>query len=271
MAYRRLTKAQQKNRNRILAWLDGQPFRENSRDHNPQVPNLSIKRVLDEYIPPDVTGAGQFFTPLEAAKAVILMDNAFHPQPGDLILDPCAGIGHLLYPLQQWSGRVHMDTFELEDECVRIGQRLFPWANWHCQIPFSVMDSIKGRYDYVICNPPFGIQRGMSAGDRMCEGRCHRSEHIFLELCIRALKPKGQAIILAPYNYLTRLPKAAKPWLNANAVLEHSWGPLPGEFALTKMRIHAWYFSRLDTACFHQRTGGRHANGTMTKTETGQG
>ncbi len=47
----KLTKAQRKNNERIAAWLEGRPFRENSRDRSPGVPDLPIERVLDEYVP----------------------------------------------------------------------------------------------------------------------------------------------------------------------------------------------------------------------------
>lgn len=45
MAYRRLTKRQRKNRDRVQAWLAGEPFRENGRA-KPAVPDLSIVDVV---------------------------------------------------------------------------------------------------------------------------------------------------------------------------------------------------------------------------------
>jgi 2-polyprenyl-3-methyl-5-hydroxy-6-metoxy-1,4-benzoquinol methylase len=270
MSYYKTTKAQRKNRDRIMAWLNDQPFRENSRDRDPQVPDLSTKRVLEEYVPPDVSGAGQLFTPIEmGAAAISYLDLPFLAGSDACILDPCAGIGNLVYHVDGHK----VDAFEIESECVDIGQRLFPGVTWHWKIPFDtdILESIEGQYDCVICNPPINTRRGMASGDEMCEGRCKKSEHIFLELCIQALKPEGQALILAPYNYVDRLPKTFRPWLNDHADLEHSWGPLPGEFALTKINLHAWYFRRkaesdvLDT--IYQQTAERqHApGGVVTK------
>jgi len=134
------------------------------------------------------------------------------------------------------------------------------------------LDEIEGQYDYVICNPPLGTRRGMAPGDQMCEGRCSKSEHSFLELCIRALKPRGQALVLAPYNYVDRLPKAARAWLDDHADVEHGRGPLPGKFALTFIKLHAWRFQRHDhdaLATIYQRTAKRqHApGGIMTEVE----
>jgi hypothetical protein len=51
-------------------------------------------------------------------------------------------------------------------------------------------------------------------------------------------------MVLAPYNYMDRLPKTFRPWVDARVTMEHSWGPLPGEFALTKVKLFAWYFRR---------------------------
>ncbi len=240
----RITKAQYKNLKRIRAWLDDEPFKEHYRDKNPQVPALSVQEVLEQYTPPDVTGAGQFFTPLEMGRA------ASKPLQLDFrrqlrILEPCAGIGHLVSLFNSVRGQVVLEAYEMEEECVRIGRKLFPWANWRCHIPFYDLEQIEGQYDLVAANPPIGTKRGMFPGERMSEGRCTRSEHVFLELIARALRPGGQAVVLAPYNYLDRLPKALRVWLDEQLETTHSWGPLPGRFALTSVRLHAYYFTRL--------------------------
>lgn len=99
MTYRKLTKRQRKDRDRILAWLEGKEFRENSKA-KPAVPEFSIGEVMEFYVPPDVTGAGQYFTPPEMANALFsYMDLPWLDGDGIKILDPCAGIGHLLLPL----------------------------------------------------------------------------------------------------------------------------------------------------------------------------
>ncbi len=52
-------------------------------------------------------------------------------------------------------------------------------------------------------------------------------------------------MVLAPYNYLDRLPKALCVWLDEQLETTHSWGPLPGRFTLTSIRLHVYYFTRL--------------------------
>ncbi len=247
MSYMKFTKAQIKNQERIEAWLKGVPFRENSRDKHPQVPDLTLERVLEEFCPPDVKGAGQFYTPLDMASQAL---SYIAPFEGARILEPCAGIGNLLYPLLPDSKWIHVDAFEMEGECVRVGQKLFPWAHWHHAIPFDHLDEIEGRYDFVIMNPPFGTVRGMVPGENMSQGRATRSEHIFMELAVRALKPDGYAVMIVPSQgerapaFHERMPKKMAPWFEPRAKLVYRDARLPGEFQLTQINVEALVFQR---------------------------
>lgn len=236
MAYRKLTKKQWENRERILAWLNGEA--------KPAVPKLRVGEVLEFYVPPDVTGAGQFFTPAEMSEALLgVMRIPFYD--GNIsILDPCAGIGHLLWPVARDTNGIV--AYELEEECVKIGQRLFPKVEWHWEIPFDHLDQIEGLFDFVVMNPPFGTTRGMVPGREMCEGRCKKSEHVFLELAVRACKPGGQIGVIAPYNYWDRLPKALRSWLDGRVVLECKMGQLPGKFEMSGITVHGYIIHRLE-------------------------
>lgn len=241
---RRMTKAQCKWNDRIEAWRKGEPFKENARAKR-EVPSLEIREVLDNYYPPDPTGSAQFFTPPEMALAAFEHGNVYLTN-GQRVLDPCAGIGHLFYP---WSHHLHdsqigFDAYEIDQECIELGRRLFPGINWHWGIPFDYLEDIEGQYDLVVCNPPFNIRRGMAPGERMNQGRATKSEHLFLELCIRALKPEGRAVMFGPYNYLDKLPKRMQIWFDDHAYLDFRGGPLPGKFALTGVQLHAYYIRR---------------------------
>ena len=52
--------------------------------------------------------------------------------------------------------------------------------------------------------------------------------------------------MFGPYNYTDRLPKKMRAWFNEHAQVDYHWGPLPGEFALTKIQLHAYYITRYD-------------------------
>lgn len=241
---RRMTKRQRKWNDRIDAWLHGVPFRENAQA-KPEVPDLSLLDVLENYYPPDPTGSAQFFTPLQMAQAAYDYGNIYVTK-GQRALDPCAGIGHLFYPWLRHieADGVTFDAYEIDDACVELGQVLFPKVNWQWEIPFDCLASIEGQYDLVVCNPPFNIRRGMILGEEMSAGKARKSEHFFLELCIRALKPEGQAVMFGPYNYIDRLPRKMRAWFDQHANVDYTWGPLPGEFALTAISLYAYYITR---------------------------
>lgn len=253
----KLTKAQLKDLERVDAWLNGRPFRESSRqkERDLTVPALSIEDVMAQYIPPAVSSSGQFFTPLEMSEYLyeqLYYSGILPLNVGERVLDPCGGIGHLLYHLPGYfdSSTVRLTAYELEQECVGIGQKLFPWANWRWAIPFECLPDIEGQYDLVVMNPPFGdVRRGMAAAELMSAGRAKLAEHLFLELAIRALKPNGVAVVIAPYNLLDKMPKALRQWFDERAELEEkSQDTLPGEFKLTKVRVHAYVIRRREPA-----------------------
>ncbi len=256
---RRMTKRQRKWNDRIEAWLKGNLFKENARA-KPEVPVLGMREILDNFYPPDPTGSAQFFTPPEMAQAAFDY-GAVLISPGQRVLDPCAGIGHLLYPWLWHAevGDVTFDAYEIDRGCVELGQMLFPDVNWRWEIPFDRLEDIEGQYDYVFCNPPFNTRRGMMSGEEMSNGKAKKSEHLFLELCIRALKSEGGAVMFGPYNYIDRLPRKMRDWFDERATVDLTWGPLPGEFALTKIQLHAYYITRreYEEETVPTRTGAR--------------
>ena len=250
----RITKAQRKDLARVFAWFQGKPFRESSRQkaQDMRVPTLMVEDVLAQYVPPCVRDSGQFFTPLDMSQALydrLRAIGVFPLTEGTRVLDPCAGIGHLFYHLPAFmQDGVTVDAYEIERECVAFGERLFPSVSWEWEIPFEKLPDIEGRYDCVLMNPPFGdVRRGMHDAIKTNVVGARRAEHLFLELAIRALKPDGVAVVLAPYNLLERLPRLMTRWFEENAWVEDTWGPLPGDFSLTKVRVHAFVLRRLAT------------------------
>ena len=117
----KLTKQQMKEKDQIAAWLDGKPFKKNSRDKDPQVPVLSVEDVLNTYTPQYISDGGKFYTPLLMSEEFVGHLNIF---TGMQILDPCAGIGNLLFPV--YANSVKIDAIELDEEACKIGSKLFP-------------------------------------------------------------------------------------------------------------------------------------------------
>ena len=145
---RRLTKRQIKDNERIQAWLQGVPFKENARDKNPKVPELTIDDVMETYTPRDISGSGQFFTPF--VMGVHLISHQLFPV-GAKVLEPSAGIGNLIHALHQTyppaDDGYEITAFEIDDECMRIGQRLHSTVDWRLGSPFAYIEELAGRFD----------------------------------------------------------------------------------------------------------------------------
>jgi len=89
-----LTADQVKANQRILAWLEGRPYHEYPEQRRPRVPDLKPEFVLRTYTPPNPEWSEQFFTPLQAGRAAlegVALWDEIH------VLEPAAGIGHLIY------------------------------------------------------------------------------------------------------------------------------------------------------------------------------
>jgi tRNA1(Val) A37 N6-methylase TrmN6 len=62
---------------------------------------------------------------------------------------------------------------------------------------------VRGKFDWVIANPPFGIRWATASAEENCVSGATCSEHWFLEVALQALKPGGHAAFIAPPTFLT--------------------------------------------------------------------
>jgi ParB/RepB/Spo0J family partition protein len=118
---------------------------------------------------------------------------------------------------------------------------------WHKESPFEDSVQLEGLYDLVIMNPPLRIKWANEIGSEWIESGATSSEYRFLELALRALKPGGQLMVIAPYNYIDRLPKGkgVKAWFENFATVEAEFGKLPGEFRFTKIQAFGFLIQRI--------------------------
>ncbi len=241
----RLSKRQMTERDRVLAWLNNQPFTTSARS-KPTIPVLTPAEVREKYSPLDAQGTGQFFTPDSMAAQFLAAIEATGLVLDGLILEPCAGLGALIAPLNA-TEELAVSAFELDQTCAAIGQRLVPWAEWTNDTPFDHLAEFEGRFDWVIANPPFGTKWGLYSAEQVCTSGATRSEHMFLELALRALKPGGHAAFIAPQTFLTTGTKKFRQWLQEYGAVIHDEGiPLSGEFALTKINVRLFLIERLN-------------------------
>ncbi len=242
----RLSNRQMTERDRVLAWLNDQPFSTSARS-KPAVPVLTPAEVREKYFPINAQDTGQFFTPDAMASRFINAIEATGLALDSVVLEPSAGLGALLTPLE--GKGLAVKAFELDQDCARIGERLVPWVSWTNANVFDHMTDIEGKFDWVLANPPFGIKWGTYSAEEVCTGGATRSEHMFLELALRSLKAGGHAAFIAPQTFLTTGPKKFRQWFQEHAatIYDDERGvPLSGEFALTKINVCLFLFERLD-------------------------
>ncbi|GIK40432.1 MAG: hypothetical protein BroJett011_42650 [Chloroflexota bacterium] len=229
------TQPQKRLNAEILSWL-------RNPDDAPR--KFSVREVLDNYGPPDLKDSGQYFTKPETARAALEQLRLCPPRSGKLrALDLCGGIGHLVYPFSFLRDLLDFDVYEIEEECVEVGRYLFPWANWFGDTPFKHISELEGKYDLVLVNPPIGTRRGIELARHVCERRSSRSEHLFLELAVRALNHKGQVVFLGPDSLLERRPMALRQWMDEQSLASSRFGPLPKPKG-APVALYAFYFKR---------------------------
>jgi len=190
------TKRQIKNRNRIEAWIAGEPFRENARA-KPAVPDLTVEDVLETFVPDDVQGTCAFFTPLDMGRELWYRVGAkidIDEFNGKSIIDLGAGIGSLGYALNALTDDTIFDTrscVELSLFNFQTGSKILPSWNWRQENVYDFMYSAQ-RADVVCSNPPFGSQWVTHSGTTTSKFRLTKSEHLFLETALSIVRGGGK-------------------------------------------------------------------------------
>lgn len=116
-----------------------------------------FERIANRHIegtaPRAVTGFNLFQTPpvIAARMADILRERV----TGGRILEPSAGLGRLLTPLEEM--RADWEMVEEAKECINALQKMLRVSGkvWHADFLTTTAESLGGRFDGVIMNPPF--------------------------------------------------------------------------------------------------------------------
>lgn len=178
---------------------------------------------------------GQFFTPRSLVGAMV---GVVAPQPGESVLDPACGTGGFLAEAHRYqqkqalgsalTGRLvgidkDQDLFRIASALLEItcGKRLEVYnLNSLDKRATNVHDLADNSFDVVLTNPPFGSKIGVRDKDvlrdydlarswieRTDNGAWHQTvsvsstqdpQILFLEMCIRKLKPGGRLGIVLP-------------------------------------------------------------------------
>lgn len=154
---------------------------------------------------PNAYAGGAFYTPTHVARFVIealrgLSGGSF--APGSRFLEPSAGSGVFIEHLPQ-DGEV--TALELDETSAKVTSLIYPHANVITGDAFR--HARRDYYDYVIGNPPYGVNLDIDAAEipdsfdtlRITKGRAKgKSEVAFIELAIKAVKPGGYIAFVLP-------------------------------------------------------------------------
>ena len=180
---------------------------------------------------------GAFLTPREIVEFMVGLAD---PKVGEAVLDPACGAGYflmwsLLHQLNAggdvaelgerlWG--IDIDPFfaklsRINLKLLGADARIFrantldliddPVREEHEAVRSALKEVLdRGGFDVILANPPFGRGRGSLVTDRRIlekyeSGRGRRSqvpEILFVELCVRLLRPGGRAVLVVPRGIL---------------------------------------------------------------------
>ena len=178
--------------------------------------------ALAEFITPDIRkGLGIFLTPSPVVQMII---NYANPKPKSKILDPACGTGtfliealkHLEAQRAKTSDPFHIFGFDKNPKMLVLAElNLNHIENviFEKELTDSLKNTQEKKYDLIVTNPPFGVNIDSESYDfgsyRTCQNKngcdlkTQTSEIVFIEKCLKLLKPKGTLAIVIPKSIVT--------------------------------------------------------------------
>ena len=126
---------------------------------------------------------GQFFTPHTICRQMV---EAIKPQPNEMVLDMCCGMGNFFNHLPN---QYNAFGFDIDPDAVRVAEYLYPNAN--IQIANLCTHNPEERFDIVIGNPPFNLD---------FDGI--QSQFYYCNKAYWMLKPSGLLMMIVPVSFL---------------------------------------------------------------------
>lgn len=251
----KLTKAQQRECEEVLATLE---LARTGKDWL-----ADPGEVVAKYHPRDVTARQAYWTPPQLAEHLWGEWNAecregCAHEPPFRVLDPCAGAGALLlgmeYDREEALGEYLVDAVELEEESALVGSHLVaPWARWLQADAFQYLELLRGRYELVLLNPPYGTGYASAALPAPAQKLGKKRQAGWLWLATEALREGGHLLLLGPPNVTEQLAKYGRELLSERLEHLHSLELAPEQgWENTSVVLHAHYYRRTAAEAHHQ-------------------
>lgn len=167
------------------------------------------------------SGAGQYFTPRPLVESIV---HLMRPRSGETIQDPAAGTGGFLVYADRYvqASRAVAAGSASARSAKLVGVELVPSTRRLALMNLTLhgvagevllgdtltaVGATLGPADVILTNPPFGNKRGGGAPGRP-DGRpdltipTRNKQLLFLQHCVKALRPGGRAAVIVPDNVL---------------------------------------------------------------------
>lgn len=173
---------------------------------------------------------GQFFTPLPIVREVV---RRLRPLAGEVVCDPACGLGGFLLEALRTEPECEVWGFDHDPRVVSVARSLLVIAG-QCGTHARQVDSLRlgaieevapagfTGFDVILTNPPFAGDVGEHAGRgfELGSGRAVERDVLFLERCVKLLRPGGRFGIIVPDNKVAAQRLAAvRRWLLCNTRL----------------------------------------------------
>ena len=129
---------------------------------------------------------GQFFTPHEICRQMV---EAIAPEPTELILDMCCGMGNFFNHLPN---QYNAYGFDIDRNAVKVARHLYPHANIKTADILAYESEVK--FDIVIGNPPFNLD---------FDGTL--SQFYYINKAYWMLNPTGLFMFIVPCSFLQKV------------------------------------------------------------------
>lgn len=126
---------------------------------------------------------GQFFTPHDICREMV---GAIAPEPTDMVLDMCCGMGNFFNHLPNQHNAY---GFDVDHNAVKVAKHLYPHAN--IKVADICTYKSEERFDIVIGNPPFNLD---------FDGTL--SQFYYCNKAYWMLNPTGLLMMIVPYSFL---------------------------------------------------------------------